>query len=217
MKKNKKPIILEEEGFGRRLELALAISLLFLIVIFATFKSVKLESAPIRSHITRFDTIIDFFTDVYTPPPPQPPQPTVKPPVIEVNKNSEENASEEKEKIEQFTSDWIDNPLPPPPEPKEEKVYTYAMVQVKPRLIKKVLPQYPELARKASIEGRVVLKVIVDTTGHVKSVEVVQSDNEIFNAPAIEAVKQFEFTPAMQNDRKVPVALIIPIRFELDR
>ncbi len=216
MRKNKKIFDFEEEDFGKRLELALAIAILFLIVVFTTVKSVKLESAPINSHVSRFDTIVDVFTDVYTPEP-TPPKPVAPPPVITEEQNAEDaDNSAENDNVPDFISTWGGTELPPTPEPKDDSVYNYGMVQVKPRLIKKVLPEYPELARKAGIEGTVLLEIVIDTTGHVKSVKVKKSSNEIFNAAAVEAVKRFVFTPAMQNDRKVSVSLVIPIKFQLE-
>jgi outer membrane biosynthesis protein TonB len=44
---------------------------------------------------------------------------------------------------------------------------------------------------------------------------VAKSDNPIFNDAAVEAVMQFEFSPAIQQDKPVACKVIVPVRFTL--
>ena len=60
---------------------------------------------------------------------------------------------------------------------------------------RKVTPPYPEMARKAHLEGTVKLSVVVARDGKVKSVAVT-GGHPIFAAAATGAAKQWQFTPA---------------------
>lgn len=88
-------------------------------------------------------------------------------------------------------------------------------VEKEPAVISKKDPVYPELALRAGIEGKVWVKVWVDTKGRARMVSVLKSDNEIFNHSAIEAAKQFVFTPAYLHGNPVSVWVSIPFKFKL--
>ena len=74
---------------------------------------------------------------------------------------------------------------------------------------------YPDMARKAGIEGRVVLRVLVEKDGSVRKVLVQQSDSQLLNQAAIDAVEKATFTPAQQNGNPVMVWVSIPVKFSL--
>lgn len=84
-----------------------------------------------------------------------------------------------------------------------------------PVIVKAVSPVYPPLALRAGIEGKVFVKIWVDRQGKTRQVEVVKSDNDIFNDAAIEAAKQFVFTPAYMNNGPVSVWVAVPFTFRL--
>jgi protein TonB len=84
-----------------------------------------------------------------------------------------------------------------------------------PQIVKQVKPKYPELALRAGLEGKVTVKIWVDKEGKVKQVVVLKSDAEIFNEAAIDAAKQFVFTPAYMNNGPVAVWVAFPFRFRL--
>ncbi len=84
-----------------------------------------------------------------------------------------------------------------------------------PQIVKEVKPKYPELAMRAGLEGKVIVKIWVDKEGKVRQVVVLKSDADIFNEPAIEAAKQFVFTPAYMNNGPVAVWVSFPFRFKL--
>jgi protein TonB len=54
---------------------------------------------------------------------------------------------------------------------------------------------------------------VVDAQGRVQSPRVEKSSDSAFEKPALEAVRQWKFEPAMRNGQKVPTKLRIPIRF----
>jgi periplasmic protein TonB len=91
----------------------------------------------------------------------------------------------------------------------------FVPVEKEPQPVKKVEPKYPELAQRAGLEGKVWVKIWVDKEGRAKQVVILKSDNEIFNEPAVEAAKQWVFTPAYMNNGPVAVWVSIPFRFKL--
>jgi periplasmic protein TonB len=91
----------------------------------------------------------------------------------------------------------------------------FVPVEKEPEIVKKVEPKYPELAMRAGLEGKVWVKIWVDKEGKAKQVIVLKSDAEIFNEPAIEAAKQFVFTPAYMNNGPVSVWVSVPFKFKL--
>ena len=80
-----------------------------------------------------------------------------------------------------------------------------------------VAPEYPEIARRAGIEGTVWVKIWVTKEGKVKTAQVVKSDAEIFNQAAIDAAMQWRFTPAVMNNGPVAVWVSIPFKFKLNQ
>ena len=96
----------------------------------------------------------------------------------------------------------------------EEEILEFWIVEQKPELIQRVNPVYPEMARRAGLQGQVIVSFIVTREGRVAEPRVLKGP-EIFRAAALEAVRQFLFKPAMQNDRAIAVRMTIPIRFSL--
>lgn len=97
------------------------------------------------------------------------------------------------------------------------KTFEFWEVEVKPKLLMKyyVAPEYPEFAKKAEIEGQVLLMFIVNEEGRVTDIKVVKSLNESLDAAAIKAVGKWRYSPAKQRDKPVKVRVIQPVRFEL--
>jgi protein TonB len=91
----------------------------------------------------------------------------------------------------------------------------FVPVEKPPQIVKKVEPVYPELAMRAGLEGKVWVKIWVDKEGKPREVRILKSDAEIFNEPAVEAAKQFIFTPAYMNKGPVSVWVSVPFKFKL--
>ena len=96
----------------------------------------------------------------------------------------------------------------------EEEILEFWIVEQKPELIQRVNPVYPEMARRAGLQGQVLVAFIVTKEGRVSKPRVLKGP-EIFRTAALEAVRQFRFKPALQNDRAIAVRMTIPIRFRL--
>ncbi len=76
--------------------------------------------------------------------------------------------------------------------------------------------EYPDMARRAGIEGRVIVKVLVGKQGEVRKTLIQYTDSELLNEAALKAINEYgTFTPAIQNDRPVMCWVSIPIQFRL--
>lgn len=91
----------------------------------------------------------------------------------------------------------------------------FVNVDREPEIVSRTLPQYPALAQKAGIEGRVIVKMWVDKKGSVRKAYVVKSDNEIFDNPSLEAAIKWRFSPAIYRTSPVDVWVMIPFTFKL--
>ncbi len=83
-----------------------------------------------------------------------------------------------------------------------------------PELVKFKDPVYPVEARRQGREGVVVLKALIAPDGRVKEVRVLKPV-PLFDESAIDAVRQWRFTPLSSHGNPVYVWMIIPIRFRL--
>lgn len=99
----------------------------------------------------------------------------------------------------------------------DEDPADFVPVEKQPVPVKQVVPEYPDIARRAGIEGTVWVKILVDKEGKAKKALVMKSDAEIFNDPAIKAAMQFVFTPAMMNNGPVAVWAAMPFHFKLNK
>lgn len=91
-----------------------------------------------------------------------------------------------------------------------------AQVSQLPHFQTEVKAQYPEAAKRANIEGVVILQVDIDATGAVKMVQLIQGLGYGCDEAALAAVQQSSFTPAYAGDEPVPVRIRIPYRFKFD-
>lgn len=102
----------------------------------------------------------------------------------------------------------IDEDGPPP---------DFVPVEKQPAPVKQVQPTYPEIARRAGVEGTVWIKIWVDKEGKAKKAQVIKSDAELFNQVALDAAMQWVFTPAVMNNGPVAVWVSIPFKFKLNQ
>ncbi len=89
--------------------------------------------------------------------------------------------------------------------------------EIEPAFIERVSPVYPELAKRAGLEGVVWVQVLVDKTGKVRDVKIGKASgaNAGFEQAAIDAAWKCKFSPAIQNGRPIAVWASFPFRFTL--
>jgi protein TonB len=105
--------------------------------------------------------------------------------------------------------------LPPPPEPEVPVVKVGGEIR-EPRKLRHVNPTYPELAARAKVQGTVVLECLVGPKGQIMKVSVLRSIPLLDDA-AIEAVRQWTYTPTLKDGVPVKVLLTVSVRFALER
>ncbi len=85
-----------------------------------------------------------------------------------------------------------------------------------PVLLERVEPSYPRLARRRQMEGSVLLRFIVDEHGRTSGLQVLRSEPQgVFEESALQAVRNWRFSPGRVEGRAVPVLVEAPIRFQL--
>jgi TonB family protein len=77
--------------------------------------------------------------------------------------------------------------------------------------------RYPEIARRAGIEGRVVVQFLVDEEGNVVDPFILRGIGGGTDEAAIEAIQGVRFNPGVQRGRAVKVVMQMPIVFRLNR
>jgi periplasmic protein TonB len=83
-----------------------------------------------------------------------------------------------------------------------------------PRKIRHVTPVYPDLAVAAHVHGSVILECLVSPQGQVTDVKLVRGI-PLLNTSAMDAVKQWLYTPTLKDGVPVPVILTVTVRFDL--
>jgi periplasmic protein TonB len=83
-----------------------------------------------------------------------------------------------------------------------------------PRLVRRVDPVYPELARRAHITGKVSLEALVDQEGNVRDVQVVSGTPLLVEA-AVTAVRQWRYQPLFLNGEAHAFTLAVDVTFGL--
>jgi periplasmic protein TonB len=84
-----------------------------------------------------------------------------------------------------------------------------------PRLLREVRPQYTEEARQRSIQGEVVLEIVVRRDGTVGDVRVLRGLGHGLDRRAVEAVRQWRFSPARRHGTPVDVLVEVDVEFKL--
>ncbi len=93
----------------------------------------------------------------------------------------------------------------------------YVYVESIPSPRREVRPEYPEIALRAGVEGRVTVHVLVGRDGRVLDAVLAERDQvPMLNEAALTAARQWLFTPGLANGHPVACWTAIPFRFRLD-
>ena len=103
-------------------------------------------------------------------------------------------------------------PVPKPPT-RHEPIPVIASLQ-ESKLIYKVSPVYPELAKATRTSGAVVLKAIIDEEGNVSNLAVI-SGHPLLIGAARDAVLQWKYSPTILNGEPMPVTALITVTFRI--
>lgn len=91
----------------------------------------------------------------------------------------------------------------------------FAPFDTPPSIEKQVEPVYPEYAKQNQIEGTVMVRVVLSAKGKVEDARVAESSNNMFDEPALTAVRQFRFSPARKDGEGVRSTVMVPVQFRL--
>jgi protein TonB len=193
---------------GTVLRRSLLIALLFHFLLFAFSPPFRFEVHRLKK--TSFE-VVEIVPEIEIPPPPEHlPRPRVN---VEVSRVP---LAEDRIAIPPSLVDRLGTLAPPPvsgPATSDAPV----IIDQEPRLVRVVPPRYPDIAREAGIEGRVVVRVRVGADGRVTRAYVVWSDvTPDMEAAAVEAARRCLFEPARQGHAAVPADVAVPFIFRLD-
>jgi periplasmic protein TonB len=104
---------------------------------------------------------------------------------------------------------------PPPPKPTQTRIRQGGNVTAA-KLVNKVQPQYPPLARQTRISGTVRLHAIIGKNGQVEQLEVM-SGHPLLVQAALDAVRQWKYQPTQLNGEPVEVDTTIDVIFSLNQ
>ncbi|HBD42815.1 MAG: energy transducer TonB [Rhodothermaeota bacterium MED-G64] len=194
------------------------LGLIIALVIFIAAVRFEFRSSPPDEIVLNEQEIVEMEEIIQTrqmetpPPPPRPPVP-VEVPNDEIIEDIDIN-------IDADLS--LDGPLnlPPPPPPAEDEEDFFTVVENMPELIGGLAGlqssiTYPEMARKAGIEGRVFLQFIVNERGEVENPRVIRGIGGGCDEEALKAIQKAKFKPGLQRGRPVRVQYNLPVVFKL--
>jgi protein TonB len=102
---------------------------------------------------------------------------------------------------------------PPPPPPPTQPVRVGGQIK-QPTKLKHVAPVYPPIAQSARVQGVVIIEAIIGPNGKVQDAKVLRSI-PLLDQAALDAVKQWEFSPTLLNNTPVPVIMTVTVQFTL--
>ena len=103
----------------------------------------------------------------------------------------------------------------PTPEPEKPSGPVRVGGQIKaPQKMKDVAPRYSDMARQARVQGVVVLECVISPEGRVTNVKVLRG-SPLLDDSAVEAVKQWVYSPTLLNGEPVAVIMTVTVNFKL--
>jgi protein TonB len=96
----------------------------------------------------------------------------------------------------------------------EDAAGCLSIIEDPPTPVTQVKPTYPEFAKDAQIEGRVILHVLVGKDGRVKTIKLIRGVTGL-NEAAVDAVRRWVFKPGLKAGEPVCVWVEVPVDFHL--
>ncbi len=217
LKKNPKADL--KRQYQRVFEISIIVSLAVIILAFKLFPEMKKEEVKLEAaqELVNVEDVVNTKQEAVPPPPPKPPIP-IEAPSEDVLEDIAIGETE-LDINEQVTS----APPPPPKEEvkkEEEEAVFFVAVEEQPEPIggieaiqKKIV--YPEIAKRAGVQGRVYIKAFVNENGDVVKAEVIKGIGAGCDEAAVKAVTETKFKPGRQRGKPVKVQVSIPVVFKL--
>ncbi|MEN8193159.1 MAG: energy transducer TonB [Bacteroidota bacterium] len=202
--------------YQRIWEISLIIALAIMILAFKFFPKFDKEVIKIDApqELIDVEDVEATKQEQAPPPPPKPPIP-IEAPTDDVLEDVEIESTELDEEA------VIAAPPPPPPKEEEsaEPVF-FVAVEEMPEPVGGIAAiqskiVYPEIAKRAGVQGRVFVKAYVDENGNVTKVELIRGIGAGCDEAAMEAVQSVMFKPGKQRGKPVKVQVTVPVLFKL--
>lgn len=209
----KNPEVSLKLKYRKVLELSLVGALLTMILTFQSLRAINMAATETKTPDVQIEVADIPLTEQIKRPPP-PPRPSI--PIPTESEDVPEDLT-----IETTDLDLTDIPPPPPPPEEEDELNIFVAYDEAPSPIGGFLAiqralRYPEIARKAGIEGRVIVQVQISVKGGVVNAKVIKSlGHSGCDQAAIKAIKSVKWKPALQRDKPVKVWVAIPVIFKL--
>lgn len=104
---------------------------------------------------------------------------------------------------------------PPPPKPEAPKRIRVSTGVQEAKMVRRVRPIYPPIAKQARIQGTVQLEAIIARDGTIQNLRVVQG-HPLLAQSALDAVSQWRYEPTLLNNQPVEVVTVINVVFKLN-
>ncbi|MCU0643592.1 MAG: energy transducer TonB [bacterium] len=200
--------------YRKVIEFALIGALLLCIIIFQAFSQFQKKGTQKQFEVAKIEvTEVPQTEQEKLPPPPSRP-------AIPIESESEDMPDDVT--IDDTEIDFDELPPPPPPPAAEDEAASFfvpyddppdpigGFAAIQAKLV------YPEIARKAGIEGTVTVQAKISERGEVIDTRIlVPLGNSGCNEAAVAAIKAVKWKPAKQRDKPVAVWVSIPVRFKL--
>ncbi len=212
----KNPKVDLRSKYQKVFEFSLIISLAVLIVAFKFFPHLKPAEkiASDTQELFNVEDVQQTKQENRPPPPPKPPIPIAAP------------SDDVLQDIDISSTDLdinadVQAPPPPPEKKVEEEPQYFVAVQDMPEPIGGIAAiqskiVYPEIAKRAGVEGKVYVTAFVDETGTVTKAIVLKGIGAGCDEAALKAVKATKFKPGRQRGTAVKVQVSIPVIFRLN-
>ncbi|MCF8241506.1 MAG: energy transducer TonB [Melioribacteraceae bacterium] len=203
--------------YERVFETSMILSLAFLIIAFKFFPTFEKGDSVVQApqELVNVEDIVNTKQEAAPPPPPKPPIP-IEAPSDEVLEDIEIAETELDVDAD------VGAPPPPPVEEEEEEAEPvfFVAVEEQPEPIGGISGiqsriVYPEIAKRAGVQGRVFVKAFVDENGNVVKVELLKGIGAGCDEAAMQAVQETKFKPGKQRGKPVKVQVSIPVLFRL--
>ncbi|MCI0494782.1 energy transducer TonB [candidate division KSB1 bacterium] len=210
----KNPAVDLRAMYRKVIEFALIGALLLCIIIFQSFSQFRQKGTQKQFEVPKIEvTEVPQTEQEKLPPPPSRP-------AIPIESESEDMPDDVT--IDDTEIDFDELPPPPPPPAAEDEAASFfvpyddppdpigGFAAIQSKLV------YPEIARKAGIEGTVTVQAKISERGEVIDTRIlVPLGNSGCNEAAVAAIKAVKWKPAKQRDKPVAVWVSIPVRFKL--
>lgn len=104
---------------------------------------------------------------------------------------------------------------PPPPAPPTNAVIPFGAGMDRPRLVAGPAPEYPRQAREAKVEGTMLVKCVITTSGALRDCRIIKG-LPFMEQPVLAALSQQRYTPVTFQGRPVDVEYVIPFKFKME-